>query len=1042
MDASLLANIWAEAPASRTVADDSRMGDDTALNIRQSVASDDSMLQTVGPVPDEARRVMAEVQSRLFCVTLRRTVRGQVGTMAPTEEVTIRREWIPRVIERLRMVPNVIMARGHQPNQGFGRVYVELESELDVPDVMAREGLWSDSQQGIVALDMRMCSDRETMKYIIAREHKGPETMFFTKEDRERTRRRYRREAATEAATQPPPAAIPSPPLPPPPPPPPAYPRPAQRAARVAADEEEDEGEERLAGREGRPESEQSTPRRPIEIEDLGPEENLDFVTPAENARMPLAENLAASLGRFNRERVRAAAAAQVAPTASPAAGAPRRPRFDSGNDRVATFDRLRPFLQQEAPDTTWEVTEEEEKAGRRLQTQELNRRRNLTTAGHEERGDAITVAPLQKDPSWRRDAGSRAAALTDEQINKQVRQAVEEAMTTERLAFRENAHMMAEAMDNHKESVRKAEAARRELEEKLRRVESELEAARQAAKRQRTEADWLKQRIADEPVEAGSDKGAIERLTRRETPPHVRALRARSEGARPPRFSPTRCSTPNQWLAEAVLYSRNGSQGAGSSKPPSEVAAAAAPARRAESLPRLGQDEGPATLSKERPRSIGSFAGSQQAPGDISYRDWVFTVKYLQRHYTEEAVLEAILRSLRGEAMAVLRHVERLTVDSALEAMENRYGETRSGVANAQDFFACKMEESQTVSEFVSEIEELAEAVASANEFPMSKEVRESTKKSVFLKGLPSYYQKAMQPQNAQPENFTFGQLFTRARELETQRKKSRQQQQQQGRRVRGYRATAQVGDDSDSEGDERNEAPKSSKSNVKDKRAAKQAKKEAFEDRVATKAATLVYAGQQVQPGPTQSAVVPLAPAAAPAAALAPFEEPQQYAVEYDEAQQNILMAAAALMFGGGFGRGGFGRGRGRGGFSSGRGRGRGGGPPGGGERKKTTVVTSATRCWLCQQLGHMNYDCPQRTGRPPPPPDVIAPEHEEAYRAARGEGQAAPGQQYDPQQWAEHQAALEAVKNICAPPQPQPQQQQQPPPQQQQGNGTATV
>ena len=101
---------------------------------------------------------------------------------------------------------------------------------------------------------------------------------------------------------------------------------------------------------------------------------------------------------------------------------------------------------------------------------------------------------------------------------------------------------------------------------------------------------------------------------------------------------------------------------------------------------------------------------------GEVSYQTWAYEVKCLQAEetYTDEILLQAIRRSLKGHAADQLRYIGvKPTIADILENFSSTYGTVETSESILKKFYACKQKPNETISKYCIRLEEIyAQAV------------------------------------------------------------------------------------------------------------------------------------------------------------------------------------------------------------------------------------------------------------------------------------------------------------------------------------------
>ena len=130
-----------------------------------------------------------------------------------------------------------------------------------------------------------------------------------------------------------------------------------------------------------------------------------------------------------------------------------------------------------------------------------------------------------------------------------------------------------------------------------------------------------------------------------------------------------------------------------------------------------LGVDVGAKTEPAEAsgnnngPPRLSQFSGESGNKNEVSYAQWSFEVKGMQRDgtYSEGSVLQTIRRSLKGKAGEVLLHLgDDVTVKEVLAKLELVFGNVLPAEAILERFYMARQEEGENVATWACRIEDL----------------------------------------------------------------------------------------------------------------------------------------------------------------------------------------------------------------------------------------------------------------------------------------------------------------------------------------------
>ncbi|XP_069113071.1 uncharacterized protein [Argopecten irradians] len=119
-----------------------------------------------------------------------------------------------------------------------------------------------------------------------------------------------------------------------------------------------------------------------------------------------------------------------------------------------------------------------------------------------------------------------------------------------------------------------------------------------------------------------------------------------------------------------------------------------------------------PSTSSSYYVPKISIFSGSPQVPnGEVSFEQWIYEVEMLQREavYKEQAIFQAVRRSLRGEAAKTARRLgSAVTLQQVLDKISGNYGDIAASEDLLATFYSAKQTDTETVTSWASRLEDI----------------------------------------------------------------------------------------------------------------------------------------------------------------------------------------------------------------------------------------------------------------------------------------------------------------------------------------------
>ena len=134
-------------------------------------------------------------------------------------------------------------------------------------------------------------------------------------------------------------------------------------------------------------------------------------------------------------------------------------------------------------------------------------------------------------------------------------------------------------------------------------------------------------------------------------------------------------------------------------------------------SIPRIPSDlhtpvgvfpYGSASLKNSKNPSLPAFSGEVPTPkGEAEYNNYIFQLKLLRSSYTDDAIHNAMVATMRGHAKIAIRAIGYDSgLDTMLQQMENRFGLGESVDILQQEFHQMMQPQKEKVSEFRSKLE------------------------------------------------------------------------------------------------------------------------------------------------------------------------------------------------------------------------------------------------------------------------------------------------------------------------------------------------
>ncbi|VDI23024.1 Hypothetical predicted protein [Mytilus galloprovincialis] len=123
------------------------------------------------------------------------------------------------------------------------------------------------------------------------------------------------------------------------------------------------------------------------------------------------------------------------------------------------------------------------------------------------------------------------------------------------------------------------------------------------------------------------------------------------------------------------------------------------------------GTTDQPTTpLVETHPPRISNFSGNEPKSGDTTYELWKQEVKLLMKQsYEKEAILNAVRRSLRGEAgYAAMRLDLDASVEEVIHKLDSIYGNVDKKEELLAEFYGSRQKEDETVTSWSCRLESL----------------------------------------------------------------------------------------------------------------------------------------------------------------------------------------------------------------------------------------------------------------------------------------------------------------------------------------------
>ena len=179
------------------------------------------------------------------------------------------------------------------------------------------------------------------------------------------------------------------------------------------------------------------------------------------------------------------------------------------------------------------------------------------------------------------------------------------------------------------------------------------------------------------------------------------------------------------------------------------------------------------------QPPRLPVFSGSEAKTGEVSFSLWLYEVHCLQADgLTDAMILQAIRRSLRGQAADVLLHAgENVSLNKLLEKFEVVFGEVGTSEAVLEAFFSSKQGNKESVAMWGCRLENLLRQAKKKGAIESC--ASESMLRSKFWSGLVNANIK-MALRHFFDMKPSFGELLKRARELEEEFRSTVQVHQQ----------------------------------------------------------------------------------------------------------------------------------------------------------------------------------------------------------------------------------------------------------------------
>ena len=148
------------------------------------------------------------------------------------------------------------------------------------------------------------------------------------------------------------------------------------------------------------------------------------------------------------------------------------------------------------------------------------------------------------------------------------------------------------------------------------------------------------------------------------------------------------------------------------------------------------GAGAGKVKTSMNPPR-ISTFFGEENR-GEVSYPTWAYEVNCLiaEKTFSDEVILQAIRRSVKGHAADQLRYVGiKPTIENVLENFEDTYGMVETPETILKKFYACKQNSDESVANYCFRLEDIHTQAVEMNALAEGDDML----RRVFYRGLTS---------------------------------------------------------------------------------------------------------------------------------------------------------------------------------------------------------------------------------------------------------------------------------------------------------------
>ena len=102
------------------------------------------------------------------------------------------------------------------------------------------------------------------------------------------------------------------------------------------------------------------------------------------------------------------------------------------------------------------------------------------------------------------------------------------------------------------------------------------------------------------------------------------------------------------------------------------------------------------------------TFSGEKPTPrGEVEYDNWIFQVKNLRKTYTDDAIRNGVVASVRGIANIIVRSAGyESTLDYMIECLDSKFLKSETDDCLLQEFHQMQQGSSERVLEYGSKLE------------------------------------------------------------------------------------------------------------------------------------------------------------------------------------------------------------------------------------------------------------------------------------------------------------------------------------------------